>query len=73
MCGSSSKPAPPPPPPAPPPVNPVQAPNVLQRADGTKRSDSSASTAMRGRNSLRIDRSAVTLGGGGGNGLNIPS
>ena len=70
MCISGSKPAPPPPPPAPPPVNPVQAPNVLQTA---KRSDSSASTAMRGRNSLRIDRSAGTLGGGGGNGLNIPS
>lgn len=69
MCGSSPK--PPPPPPAPPPVNPVQAPNVLQRAEGTKRSDSS--TAMRGRNSLRIDRSASTLGGGGGTGLNIPS
>ena len=71
MCVSSPK--APPPPPAPPPVNPVQAPNVLQGADGTKRSDSSALTAMRGRNSLRIDRSAVTLGGGGGNGLNIPS
>ena len=70
MCGSSPK---PPPAPAPPPVNPVQAPNVLQGADGTKRSDSSSTTAMRGRNSLRIDRSAGTLGGGGGNALNIPS
>ena len=70
MCGSSPK---PPPPPAAPPVNPVQAPNVLQGAEGTKRSDSSASTAMRGRNSLRIDRSASTLGGGVGTGLNIPS
>lgn len=72
MCVSSHKPAPSPPP-APPPVNPVQAPNVLQGADGTKRSDSSSMAAMRGRNSLRIDRSAGTLGGGGGNGLNIPS
>lgn len=72
MCVSSHKSAPPPPQ-ALPPVNPPQAPNVLQGAEGTKRSDSSASTAMRGRNSLRIDRSASTLGGGGGTGLNIPS
>ena len=72
MCVSSHKSAPPPPP-APPPVNPPQAPNVLQGAEGTKRSDSAASNAMRGRNSLRIDRSASTLGGGGGTGLNIPS
>ncbi len=72
MCVSSHKSAPPPPP-APPPVNPPQAPNVLQGADGTKRSDSAASNAMRGRNSLRIDRSSSTLGGGGGTGLNIPS
>lgn len=72
MCGSSPKPAPAPTPAAPP-VNPTPAPNVLQGAEGTKRSDSSATTAMRGRNSLRIDRSAGTLGGGGGNGLNIPS
>ena len=71
MCGSSPK--PPPPPAPPPPVNPPPTPNVLQGAEGTKRSDSSAMTAMRGRNSLRIDRSAGTLGGGGGNGLNIPS
>ena len=72
MCGSSPK--PPPPPAPPPPVNPPPTPNVLQGAEGTKRSDSSATTAMRGRNSLRIDRSAGTLGGGGGgNGLNIPS
>ena len=71
MCVSGPK--APPPPPAPPPVNPAPAPNVLQGAEGTKRSDSSASTAMRGRNSLRIDRTAGTLGGGGGNGLNIPS
>lgn len=70
MCGSSPK---PPPPPAPPPVNPPPTPNVLQGAEGTKRSGSSTQTAMRGRNSLRIDRSAGTLGGGGGNGLNIPS
>ena len=73
MCVSKSKPPPPPPPPAAPPVNPPQTPNVLQGADGTKRSDSSSLTAMRGRSSLRIDRSASTLGGGGGNGLNIPS
>lgn len=71
MCVSSPK--PPPPPAPPPPVNPPPTPNVLQGAEGTKRSDSSAMTAMRGRNSLRIDRSAGTLGGGGGNGLNIPS
>lgn len=70
MCVSSPKPAPTP---AAPPVNPIQAPNVLQGADGTRRSDSSAITALRGRNSLRIDRSAGTLGGGGGNGLNIPN
>lgn len=70
MCGSSPKPAPTP---AAPPVNPTPAPNVLQGAEGTKRSDSSALTALRGRNSLRIDRAAGTLGGGGGNGLNIPS
>ena len=70
MCGSSPKPAPVP---AAPPVNPTPAPNVLQGAEGTKRSDSSALTALRGRNSLRIDRAAGTLGGGGGNGLNIPS
>ena len=69
MCGSSPKPAPTP---AAPPVNPIPAPNVLQGAEGTKRSDSSALTALRGRNSLRIDRAAGTLGGGGGNGLNIP-
>lgn len=73
MCGSSSKPAPAPTP-APPPVNPTPAPNVLQGAEGTKRSDSSTQTAARGRNSLRIDRSSGTLGGGGGgSGLNIPS
>lgn len=71
MCVSSPK--PPPPPAPPPPVTPPPTPNVLQGAEGTKRSDSSAMTAMRGRNSLRIDRSAGTLGGGGGNGLNIPS
>ena len=70
MCGSSPKPAPTP---AAPPVNPTPAPNVMQGAEGTKRSDSSALTAMRGRNSLRIDRAAGTLGGGVGNGLNIPS
>lgn len=70
MCGSSPK---PPPAPAPPPVNPPPTPNVLQGAEGTKRSDSSTMTALRGRNSLRIDRAAGTLGGGGGNGLNIPS
>ena len=71
MCGSSPK---PPPPPAPPPVNPPPTPNVLQSAEGTRRSDSSTMTSMRGRNSLRIDRSAGTLGGGGGgSGLNIPS
>ncbi len=70
MCGSSPKPAPTP---AAPPVNPTPAPNVLQGAEGTKRTDSSALTALRGRNSLRIDRAAGTLGGGGGNGLNIPN
>ena len=72
MCGSRPKPAPAPVPAAPP-VNPPPAPNVLQGAEGTKRSDSSALTALRGRNSLRIDRAAGTLGGGGGNGLNIPN
>lgn len=70
MCGSSPK---PPPAPAPPPVQPPPTPNVLQGAEGTKRSDSSTMAAMRGRNSLRIDRTAGTLGGGGGNGLNIPN
>ena len=70
MCVSSPKPAPTP---AAPPVNPASAPNVLQGAEGTKRSDSSTLTALRGRNSLRIDRAAGTLGGGYGNGLNIPS
>ena len=72
MCVSSHK--PPPPPPAAPPVNPPPTPNVLQGAEGTKRSDSSSLSAMRGRSSLRIDRASGTLGGGGGgNGLNIPS
>lgn len=70
MCGSSPK---PPPAPAAPPVNPPPPPNVLQGAEGTKRSASSTLAAQRGRNSLRIDRTAGTLGGGGGNGLNIPS
>jgi len=73
MCVSSHKPPPPPPPPAAPPVNPPPTPNVLQGAEGTKRSDSSSLSAMRGRSSLRIDRASGTLGGGGGNGLNIPS
>ena len=70
MCGSSPK---PPPAPAPPPVTPPPTPNVLQGAEGTKRSDSSTMNAQRGRSSLRIDRAAGTLGGGGGSGLNIPS
>lgn len=70
MCGSHPKPAPPP---AVPPVNPPPVPNILQSAEGVKRSDSSALTALRGRNSLRIDRAVGTLGGGGGNGLNIPN
>lgn len=71
MCVSSPK---PPPAPAPPPVNPPPpAPNVLHGAEGTKRSDSSTLTSQRGRNSLRIDRASGTLGGGGGNGLNIPN
>ena len=72
MCVSSPKP-PPPPPPASPPVNPPPTPNVLQGAEGTKRSDTSTLTAMRGRNALRIDRSSGSLGGGSGTGLNIPS
>lgn len=72
MCGSSPK--PPPPPPPPPVTPPPPPPNVLQGAEGTKRSDSSTLNAQRGRNSLRIDRAAGTLGGGGGgSGLNIPS
>ena len=72
MCVSSPK--SPPPPPAPPPVNPPPTPNVMQSAEGTRRSDSSTLASMRGRNALRIDRSAGTLGGGGGgSGLNIPS
>lgn len=71
MCGSS-KPAVAAAP-ALPPVQPPPIPNVLQGAEGTKRTDSSALTAARGRSALRIDRVASTLGGGSGSGLNIPN
>lgn len=78
MCGGGGYSAPPPPP-APAPAAPpapaaVVAPAVASAAgsDGTtRRTDTSALQANRGRASLRIDRTQASSGSSG-SGLNIP-
>jgi hypothetical protein len=64
--------APPPAPPPAPPAPPAPA-ATLAPADGAEtRRDNSALQANRGRNALRIDRTANSFGSVG-SGLNIPS
>lgn len=70
MCMSKPK----DPPPAPPPPAPAApAPLVtVAPAEGTNRKDASTLNQLRGRNSLRIDRTQPDTGSTG-SGLNIPS
>jgi len=69
MCfGSSSKPAPTP---APAPAAPPAPLATVAPAEGVNRKDASSLAMNRGRNSLRIDRTAPETGSTG-SGLNIP-
>lgn len=71
MCMSSPS-APPPPPPPAPAAPPAAAAVVAPAGDGsTRRTDTSALQANRGRASLRIDRTQPATGSSG-SGLNIP-
>ena len=70
MCFSSPKAAPPTPPPAP--AAPPAPLATVAPAEGTNRRDSQLLSMNRGRNSLRIDRTAPDTGATG-SGLNIPS
>lgn len=68
MCFSSSPPPAPPPPAA---MAPMPLATV-QPSDGNNRKDSGYLNSMRGRNSLRIDRTQTGTGSTG-SGLNIPA
>lgn len=69
MCFSSPSPPPPPPPPAP--LAPVDLATVAP-SDGNNRKDAGVRAMNRGRNSLRIDKTAPATGSTG-SGLNIPA